>query len=454
MIRASRTTKVGFVSLGCPKNLVDTEVMLGTLAGRGYEITHDQQAADVIVVNTCAFIDTARQESIDTILEMARLKIEGRCRKLVVAGCLAERYRDQIAEALPEVDLAFGPDELGRILEAVIDDPAPDERISIDALYTSREVPTIPRLRTTPPHLAYLKISEGCDHACAFCAIPGFRGSFRSRTRENLLAEARRLADDGVRELVLVSQDTLAWGKDLGGGEGLRGLLEGLLEVAPLRWIRLLYCYPNLLSSSLIELIASEDRLCNYFDIPFQHASARVLERMRRGGSREGFARQIDRIRQRVPGASIRTSFIVGFPGETDEDFAELAQFVEETGFDHLGVFIYSDEDGTAAIRLDGKVKPGTARARRNKLMERQARITKRRLGRLVGATLPVMLEGLSSESDLLLEGRTEGQAPEIDGRVLINDAGEIDPAAGRIYRTEITRALEYDLVGRIVGEC
>jgi ribosomal protein S12 methylthiotransferase len=352
------------------------------------------------------------------------------------------------------VDLAFGPDELGRILEAVIDDPAPDERISIDALYTSREVPTIPRLRTTPPHLAYLKISEGCDHACAFCAIPGFRGSFRSRTRENLLAEARRLADDGVRELVLVSQDTLAWGKDLGGGEGLMGLLEGLLEVAPLRWIRLLYCYPNLLSSSLIELIASEDRLCNYFDIPFQHASARVLERMRRGGSREGFARQIDRIRQRVPGASIRTSFIVGFPGETDEDFAELAQFVEETGFDHLGVFIYSDEDGTAAIRLDGKVKPGTARARRNKLMERQARITKRRLGRLVGATLPVMLEGLSSESDLLLEGRTEGQAPEIDGRVLINDAGEIDPAAGRIYRTEITRALEYDLVGRIVGEC
>jgi len=453
----SKTTRVGFVSLGCPKNLVDTEVMLGTLAARGYEITRDQRSADVIVVNTCGFIDSAKEESIDTILEMSRLKADGRCRKLVVAGCLAERYRDQIARELPEVDLIFGPDELGRILEAVHDGSGPAETVSIDSLYNSREVPTLPtppRLRTTPGHLAYLKISEGCDHACAFCAIPGFRGSFRSRRLEDLAAEARRLADDGVQELVIVSQDTLAWGKDLGDSGGIRSLLERLVKVEGLRWIRLLYCYPNLLSDEIVRLVAREDRLCSYFDVPYQHASAAVLGRMRRGGARPAFARQIGRIRHSIPDAALRTSFIVGFPGESEADFEELERFVEEARFDHVGVFLYSDEEGTGAYELGEKVPRATAIRRRRVLLERQARIAGERLSRYRGRRVPVLLEGLSAESDFLLEGRIEGQAPEIDGRVLINDSMEDNPTPGAFFLTEINDVLGYDLLGRIVGKC
>ena len=449
-----RTSRVGFVSLGCPKNLVDSEVMLGVLAERGYEITGDRLSADVIVVNTCGFIDSAKEESIDTILEMARLKTEGRCRKLVVAGCLAERYRDQIRREIPEIDLVFGPDELGRILEAVDDGEEGDSRVSIDALYTSREVPTIPRLRTTPRHLAYLKISEGCDHTCAFCAIPGFRGKFRSRAVEDLLAEASRLAGDGARELVIVSQDTLAYGKDRGYTHGIRTLLEGLLRVDAVRWIRLLYCYPNLLSDDIVRLISREDRLCSYFDIPYQHASGAVLGRMRRGGNRIAFSEQVDRIRQSAPEAAIRTSFIVGFPGESDSDFEELLRFVEDTCFDHLGVFLYSDEEGTAAYDLDSRVPREIAIERRELLMKRQARIAAKRLSRLRNRQIPVLLEGLSEESDLLLQGRTEGQAPEIDGRVLINDSAEENPLAGQFYLTEVTGSLDYDLLGRIVGRC
>ena len=331
---AIRTTKVGFVSLGCPKNLVDSEVMLGTLSEQGYEMTPDKELADVIVVNTCGFIDSAKEESIDTILEMARLKEVGRCQKLVVAGCLAERYRSEIQEEIPEIDVVFGPDELGHILEAVrINDDPPVPDLSIDSLYTSREVPTIPRLRTTPSHMAYLKIAEGCDHTCAFCAIPGFRGLFRSRPLEDLISEARRLADDGVRELVLVSQDTLAYGKDINLAEGTVRLLEGLLEVHQLRWIRLLYCYPNLLSEHLVHLIGDEDRLCNYFDVPYQHASPRVLERMRRGGNRTTFERQVARIREIVPEAGLRTSFIVGFPGENRRGLSRTPALCRKRAF-------------------------------------------------------------------------------------------------------------------------
>jgi ribosomal protein S12 methylthiotransferase len=452
---ATKKTRVGFVSLGCPKNLVDSEVMLGTLNERGYEVTTDQKSADVIVVNTCGFIDSAKQESIDTILEMAQLKEAGNCRKLVVAGCLGERYRSEIQKEIPEIDYVFGPDELGKILEAVrLDsDTTPPPNLSIDALYTSREVPTIPRILTTPSHMAYLKISEGCDHTCAFCAIPGFRGSFRSRQVDDLIAEARRLADGGVRELVIVSQDTLAFGKDLGIERGTIRLLEGLLGVDGLRWIRLLYCYPNLLSNELVAMIGSEDRLCSYFDIPYQHASPRIMERMRRGGGREMFHRQVENIRDRVPEAGLRTSFIVGFPGETPEDFDDLLGFVEDVRFDNLGVFLYSDEDGTSAYNLNGKVDRDTAIERRDFLMKRQAGILKERLEGMVGRKMTVLLDGLSSETDLLLEGRLETQAPEIDGHVLINDANGIEPRAGSFYKVEMTDSLEYDLIGRIVEE-
>jgi len=287
--------KVGFVSLGCPKNLVDSEVMLGTLAGQGYSITPHKEDADIIVVNTCGFIDSAKKESIDTILEMAELKTQGNCKKLVVAGCLAERYRAEIQKEIPEIDFIFGPDELGRVLEAVqLDSSAAVPDVSIDALYTSKEVPTIPRILTTPSYMAYLKISEGCDHVCSFCAIPGFRGRFRSRSVPDLVAESRRLAEQGVRELVIVSQDTMAYGRDIGLSDGITTLLRELVRIDGLQWVRFLYCYPNMVSDDLVRLVAEEDRLCKYFDIPYQHASRNVLDRMRRGGNRSMFERQID----------------------------------------------------------------------------------------------------------------------------------------------------------------
>jgi ribosomal protein S12 methylthiotransferase len=447
-----KSAKIGFISLGCPKNLVDSEVMLGMLAQQGYSITAQQEEADVIVVNTCGFIDSAKKESIDTILEMAELKAQGRCKKLVVAGCLAERYRREIQKEIPEVDFVFGPDELGRVLEAVeLDEPAAVQNVSIDALYTSKDVPTIPRILTTPSYMAYLKISEGCDHICAFCAIPGFRGRFRSRSMPDLVAEARRLAEQGVRELIIVSQDTMAYGKDLGLVNGIAMLLRELVRIDGLKWIRFMYCYPAMVSDELVRLVASEDRLCKYFDIPYQHASRSVLERMKRGGSRAMYERQIERIRSIVPEVGLRTSFIVGFPGETESDFNELLSFVRNVGFDNVGVFLYSDEEGTGAFDLDGKVPPGTATRRRNRLMNEQARISSRRLRRMVGRRTEVLLEGPSDESDWLLQGRMATQAPDIDGCVLINDVGERLVRAGEFYTVEITESLDYDLVGRIV---
>src|SRR5262245_42840489 len=314
-----KSPKVGFVSLGCPKNLVDSEVMLGTLTRQGYSITAQKEDADIIVVNTCGFIDSAKRESIETILEMAELKTQGNCKKLVVAGCLAERYRSEIRKEIPEIDFIFGPDELGSILEAVkLDSSTAVPDVSIDALYTSKEIPTIPRVLTTPSYMAYLKISEGCDHVCSFCAIPGFRGRFRSRSIADLVAESRRLAQQGVRELVLVSQDTMAYGKDIGLADGITALLRELSAVDGLHWVRFLYCYPRTISDDLVRIVAEKDRLCKYFDIPYQHASRSILERMMRGGSREFYERQIERIRAINPNAGLRTSFITGFPGETE----------------------------------------------------------------------------------------------------------------------------------------
>ena len=447
-----KTPKVGFVSLGCPKNLVDSEVMLGMLARQGYSITPHKEDADVIVVNTCGFIDSAKKESIDTILEMAALKTEGNCKKLVVAGCLAERYRSEIQKEIPEIDFIFGPDELGRVLEAVqLDSSTVVPEVGIDALYTSKEVPTIPRILTTPSYMAYLKISEGCDHVCSFCAIPGFRGRFRSRSLADLASEARRLAGQGVRELVIVSQDTMAYGKDIGLPNGITTLLSELAKTEGLDWVRFLYCYPNMVSEELVRLVADEERLCKYFDIPYQHASRPVLDRMRRGGNRGLYERQVEGIRKLVPHAGFRTSFIAGFPGETENDFNEVLTFIKNVQFDSVGVFLYSDEEGTGACDLDGKVPRRMAVRRRNQLMKEQAKISTSKLSSMIGKTVETLLEGRSEESDLLLQGRMETQAPEIDGHVLINDVGGVEPRTGEFYNVEITNSLEYDLIGRIV---
>ncbi len=447
-----KTPKVGFVSLGCPKNLVDSEVMLGMLARQGYSITPHKEDADVIVVNTCGFIDSAKKESIDTILEMAALKTEGNCKKLVVAGCLAERYRSEIQKEIPEIDFIFGPDELGRVLEAVqLDSSTVVPEVGIDALYTSKEVPTIPRILTTPSYMAYLKISEGCDHVCSFCAIPGFRGRFRSRSLADLASEARRLAGQGVRELVIVSQDTMAYGKDIGLPNGITTLLSALAKTEGLDWVRFLYCYPNMVSEELVRLVADEERLCKYFDIPYQHASRPVLDRMRRGGNRGLYERQVEGIRKLVPNAGFRTSFIAGFPGETENDFNEVLTFIKNVQFDSVGVFLYSDEEGTGACDLDGKVPRRMAVQRRNQLMKEQAKISTSKLSSMIGKTVEILLEGRSEESDLLLQGRMETQAPEIDGHVLINDVGGVEPRTGEFYNVEITNSLEYDLIGRIV---
>jgi len=426
--------------------------MLGTLAQHGYTITPDKQDADVLVVNTCGFIDTAKQESIDTILEMVEMKNSGNCKKLVVAGCLAERYRADIRKEIPEIDFVFGPDELGRILEAVkleTDDAEP--AISIDALYTSTEVPTIPRVLTTPGHMAYLKISEGCDHVCTFCAIPGFRGRFRSRSVKDLVAETNRLADQGVREVILVSQDTMAYGKDLGMADGITTLLRQLARVEGVKWVRFLYCYPNTVTENLVRLVSEEARLCKYFDIPYQHASKTVLDRMKRGGSRDVYERQIENIRKWNPDAGLRTSFITGFPGESEDDFKEILTFMRNAAFDNVGVFLYSDEEGTGAFDLDGKVQRRTAVRRRNQVMKTQAGISKNKLRAMVGRQVEVLLEGASDESELLLKGRMETQAPDIDGQVLINDTGENAVRNGEFYKVEITESMEYDLIGRIV---
>jgi ribosomal protein S12 methylthiotransferase len=447
-----KATRIGFVSLGCPKNLVDSEVMLGTLTRQGYTITPNKEDADVLVVNTCGFIDTAKQESIDTILEMAELKNSGNCKKLVVSGCLAERYRADIRKEIPEVDFVFGPDELGRILEAVkLDEDDGVAGISIDALYTSKEVPTIPRILTTPSYMAYLKISEGCDHVCTFCAIPGFRGKFRSRSVRDLVAESQRLAEQGVREVVLVSQDTMAYGKDLAMADGVTSLLRELAHVDGLKWVRFLYCYPNTVTENLVRLVAEEEKLCKYFDIPYQHASRNVLERMQRGGNREMFERQIEHIRKINPEAGLRTSFITGFPGETEADFKEVLQFMDNAAFDNVGVFLYSDEEGTGAFDLDQKIPRKTAIRRRHQVMKRQAAISKKNLKAMIGRRVEVLVEGTSDESELLLKGRMQTQAPDIDGHVIINDTGDVTVTAGQFYNVEITESMEYDVIGRIV---
>ena len=447
--------KVGMISLGCPKNLVDSEVMMGLLARQGYELTTDSQAADVLVVNTCGFIDSARQESVETILEMAQLKQTGKLKRLIVAGCLVERYREELQREIPDIDACIGVNQLKEI-ESVVEPnghrvlPVYSEGAAAPELFLYDE--TTPRLRATAPYTSYVKIAEGCDHTCAFCIIPRLRGVFRSRSPESILREVEMLAAQGVKEFVLISQDTTTYGSDLGLKDGLARLIDSIADVPGAEWVRFLYCYPTAITDELLDVMASHPNICKYFDIPLQHVSRRVLQRMRRGGNREAYERMIERIRERVPGVAVRTTFIVGFPGERAEDFEELLDFVRVVEFDRVGVFTYSDEENSAAFELDEKVDHAIAKKRERHLMKEQARISRRKNRRLVGSRVRVLLEGKSKETDLLLEGRMESQAPEIDGSVLINDVPDgVEPLPGDFVTVEITEAHEYDLIGCVV---
>lgn len=447
--------KVGFVSLGCPKNLVDSEVMMGRLVEAGYEITNNAEEAETLVVNTCGFIESAKQESIDAILEATGLKAEGSAKRVVVAGCLVERYRDDLMRELPDVDAFIGTNEVERILEAA------------DESSRFRELPLMPignktatylydfdtpRHRATDSHTAFIKIAEGCDRPCAFCSIPSMRGSFRSRRFGSILKEAQDLAEQGVREVVLIAQDSSRFGEDLGETDALAKLIRGLGEIEKLEWIRVMYAYPTHISDEFLAALAETPKAVKYLDMPLQHGSRNVLKLMRRGGTRQSLERLIARVRERVPGVTIRTTFITGFPGETDEDFEELMAFVRNCEFDNVGVFTYSDEEGTPAFELPDKVDARTAKKRRTALMKEQAKISKRKNRNRIGSRMRVLFEGLSRESDLLFQGRHEGQAQEIDGYILINDVPEgLQPKVGEFYEVEITEALDYDLVGRIV---
>lgn len=444
--------KVGFISLGCPKNLVDSEVMMGLLDRNGWGITSHAEEADVLVVNTCAFIESAKKESIDSILEMAQLKSNGRSKRLVVTGCLAERYRQELRQEIPEVDVVLGVNELESIVAAcetrLPDSPAEDRSYP---LYLYDE--NTPRIQVTPRFTAYMKIAEGCDHVCSFCIIPRLRGSFRSRPIASLVAEATQHAARGVRELNLISQDTTHYGRDLGPGHGLPQLLSELAGVKGLTWIRFLYCYPSHLTRELVEVASRHPNVCKYFDVPLQHVNEQILQSMRRGGHRRMFTEMVSMIRSEIPDAALRTTFIVGYPGETGERFRELCDFVKEIQFDHVGVFTYSDEENTRAFDLPEKVPSEIATERRGVLMSLQQEITHARNSDRIGQKVRVLLEGPSEETDLLLQGRMESQAPGIDGVVLINDVAEgLAPEAGTFVQVEITEAHDYDLLGRVVS--
>src|SRR5277367_29394 len=446
--------KVGFVSLGCPKNLVDSEVMMGILTRAGYEITPRAGDADVLVVNTCSFIAPAQQESVQSILEMAEYKKFGRAQRLIVAGCMVERYRNEIREQIPEVDAVIGTGEVEKILEVCEGGIRPDADPAGVPTYLYHDL--TPRVLATPRHTAYIKINEGCDHPCSFCIIPQLRGKFRSRRFESVVSEAQNLAAAGVREISLIGQDTTYYGEDLGLRDGLPTLLERLAQIEELSWIRFLYCYPNRITTKLLETIAAHPRLAKYLDIPLQHASRNVLARMKRGSSGAAFLKMLEKIRKTIPGVSIRTSFIVGFPGETETDFRELCDFVRSAEFDWMGVFSYSDEDASKSFALDDKVDAKTIARRKNALMALQKTISKRKLRGKVGQRLQVMLEGPSKDTDLIWEARLEGMAPEIDGKVYVtefegvNDAADL-PAPGTLATIEITETKDYDLIGRVV---
>jgi ribosomal protein S12 methylthiotransferase len=440
--------KIGFVSLGCPKNLVDTEVMMGQLTASGHELTPHPSDADVIVVNTCSFIDPAKQESVDTILEMAEYKKTGRAKRLIVAGCLVERYRADIQRDMPEVDAVIGTNELERITALCEGVTAAPPNPFEPYLYHDMT----PRVLATPKHFAYVKIAEGCDHPCTFCVIPQYRGKFRSRRFESVISEATRLFSQGVREINLIGQDTTCYGEDFGMKDGLATLLARLAQIPTdhEKWVRFLYCYPNKVTQKLLDTIAEHEALVKYIDMPLQHASAPVLKRMKRGSHGTYFLRLIENIRKTIPGVGIRTSMIVGFPGETAEDFETLCEFVEAAQFDRLGVFSYSDEDTSASFALDQKVDARTIYNRKRRLMSLQRKISSARNRKLVGGEVRVLVEGPSADSELVWQARLSTQAPEIDGVCYISDPGEGPLRAGEFRTMRITRAHDYDLTGEL----
>ena len=429
---------------------------MGHLKQNGYQITSDAAEADTVVVNTCGFIDSAKKESIDTILEAAQLKTNGHAKRLIVAGCLVERYRDELKAEMPEVDAFIGTNQINDILSVC--DPKTNTR-SLPVLPLGNQSATYlyddstPRVLATPSHYAFVKIAEGCDRPCAFCFIPQMRGHFRSRRFGSIIAEAHQLAEEGVKEIILVAQDSSRYGEDLGKQDALARLLRELSHLDGIEWVRVMYTYPTHISDSFLDVLAEEPKAVKYLDMPLQHASQNVLKLMKRGGNRKSLERLIERVRQRVPGIAVRTTFISGFPGETEADHEELLSFIKNVEFDRVGVFTYSDEEGTPAYDLSDKVPHRTAARRRTALMKEQAKISRRKNKSRIGDVVQVLFEGESKESELLWQGRMETQAPDIDGCVLINDVPDgVVPATGELMNVEITEAHEYDLVGKIVA--
>jgi len=438
--------KVGMISLGCAKNLVDGEIMLGRLQNSGVELTADATRADIVIVNTCGFITDAKRESIDSILEVARAKQNGEVRRLVVSGCMAQAYADDLLREIPEIDAFVGLDELESITAAVRGEMAahiPDQRGAVK-VYDHHN----PRVLSTGGY-AYLKVAEGCDNPCSFCHIPAMRGSFRSRSIDDLVSEAQALDAAGVQEIVLIAQDTTRYGEDIGLCHGLRSLVETLLAKTSIPWIRFLYAYPATLDEGLFELMAAEDRFLSYLDIPLQHASRPVLKAMKRGGDGHSYRSLIQRARANVEDLALRTTFIVGFPGEGEEEFEELLEFVQALRFDHLGVFTYSWQEENPGSDLGDPVSDEVKIARRDAILEVQQEISMEHNRKFVGRILPALVTGRLEEMELLLDARLARQAPEIDGRLLINDG--IAPA-GSLVDVEVTEAHPYDLVGKIVS--
>jgi len=440
--------KFNIVSLGCARNLVDSEVMAGLLQKSNYEIVQQSSGADVVLVNTCGFIGAAKEESIDAILEVSRLKEQGKVKKLVVAGCLSQRYPQEMASELPEVDLFIGTGEVPRIVEILREHEINSTQRQYIGIPSYLYDDATPRLRSTPSYTAFVKVSEGCDHKCAFCIIPQLRGPHRSRSIASVVSEAISLGQTGVKEINLIAQDLTAYGRDRRDGTTLHGLLREMAQIEGIAWIRLLYAYPNFLEPALLEVIRDSDKICKYIDIPFQHVSKAVLRRMRRGKSGSEVRQAAETLRAAIPGLTLRTSLIVGFPGETEADFAELLDFVEETQFERLGVFIYSEEEGTSAARMAEPVPEEEKERRWQEIMELQASISRKKNEALIGTIHQVMIDAVDQQSGKL-SGRTQAHAPEVDGTVFVEVLGNGKlPAGGEIVDVKIIEAQDYDLIG------
>jgi ribosomal protein S12 methylthiotransferase len=440
--------KFNIISLGCARNLVDSEVMAGVLKRNDYEIVQQPADADVVLVNTCGFIGPAKEESVDTILDMSRLKEEGKIKKLVVAGCLSQRYPDELAKELPEVDLFIGTGEVPRIAEILREHETNSSRRQFVGIPSYLYDHSTPRLRSTPSYTAFLKVSEGCDHKCAFCIIPQLRGPHRSRSIESVVKEAVSLGQNGVKEINLIAQDLTAYGRDRKDGSTLHALLREMAQIEEVQWIRLLYAYPNFLDEALLEVIRDSDKICKYIDIPFQHVSKNLLQRMRRGKSGSAVREAVVRLRDAIPGLTLRTSLIVGFPGETEADFSELLDFVDEAKFERLGVFKYSEEEGTAAARMGERVLEDEKERRWQEIMDLQSTISRKKNEALIGTIQRVIIDEVDREFDKV-SGRTQAHAPEVDGAVFIDGGEALDKMTrGEMVDVKIVKGLDYDLIG------